>query len=110
MADALAFALKKVLSSAGTDPEHFLSAFPTQLLFRNKIVKGVAGNATGRTEYVGLALPNVTLTQAKWQIKKLVYDSTGFQTDVLFADGSAEFNKVFDSGASEYANFTYTAT
>lgn len=107
---SLESALKKVLPNKGTDPEHFLSAFPTQLLFRNKIVKGTSGNADGRTEYVGLALPDVTLTQAKWQIKKLVYDSTGFQTDVLFADGSAAFDKVFDSGASEYASYTYTAT
>ena len=103
-------AMKKVLKGRGTDLEHFLSAFPSQLLYRTKIVKGVSGNATGKAEYVGLALPDSTLSQAKWQIKKLVYDSTGFQTDVLFADGTADFDKVFDSGSSEYANYTYSAT
>lgn len=104
------FALKKILGNTPGDLEHFLSAFPTHLLFRNQIVKGAAGNALGLTEYVGLALPATTLSQAKWQIKKLIYDAEGFNTQVLFADGSAEFNKVFDSGSSEYANYTYTTT
>lgn len=104
------YALKKVLQGNGTDLDHFLSAFPTQLLFRTKIVKGVSGNATGKAEYVGLAPADALLTQARWQIKKLVYDATGFQTDVLFADGDTKFDKVFDTGSSEYASYTYTTT
>lgn len=101
-------AMKKVLESQGTDLDHFLSAFPSQLLFRTKIVKGTSGNADGKAEYVGLAPANALLTEAKWQIKKLVYDDAGFQTDVLFADGEISFDKVFDSGDSDYASFDYT--
>lgn len=107
---AVESAVKKVNVNDPSGLDHFLSAFPAQLLFRSKIVKGVSGNAVGLPEYVGFAPCNAALYSRSWQIKKLIYDSTGFNTDVLFADGTAEFKNVFDSGASEYANYTYSAT
>lgn len=106
----IGYTVKKVLERNGEDLDHFLSAFPTHLLFRTKLVKGTTGNADGKTEYIGLAPADATLGQARWQIKKLVYDATGFQTDVLFADGDTKFDKVFDSGSSEYAAYTFTTT
>jgi len=102
-------ALKKILTNRGTDLEHFVSAMPTHLLFRTEMVKGTAGGATDKVEYVGLALPDALKAQPRWQIKKMIYDAAGFQTQVLFADGSAEFNKVWDSGASDYAAYTFTS-
>lgn len=107
---SIELALKKVVSGSGADLEHFLSAFPAQLLFRTEIVKGTAGGANGKAEYIGIALPDSLKTQPRWQIKKLIYDANGFNTQVLFANGSAAFDKIFDSGASDYASYTYTTT
>lgn len=92
------------------DPVHFINAFPSQLLFRVQQVKGVAGNANGLTEYIGYAPADAVLSDAKWQIKKLIYDANGFNTQILFADGSSKFEHVFNSGSSEYASYTYTTT
>lgn len=103
-------ALVKILEGRGEDLNHFLSAFPTQLLLRTVMVKGTAGGASGRMEFIGYALPGTAKTQARWLIKKLVYDSDGFQIDSIFADGEAKFNKVFDTGASEYADYTFSVS
>ena len=107
---AIDSAVRKIRLNQGSDLEHYVSAFPAHLNLRTKIVKGSSGGAADKAEYVGLAPPGALLTDKRWQIKKLIYDSTGFQTDVLFADGSIEFDKVFDDGSSNYANFTYTTT
>lgn len=98
--------VKKVRVGAPTDLEHFLSAFPTQLLFRQEIVMGTTGNANGRVEYIGFAPPSALLSDPLWQVKKLIYDSNGNNTQVLFANGSADFNKIM----SNYASYTYTTT
>ena len=106
---SVALALKKVLESTGEDPEHFLSAYPTHLLFQVTQVKGSSGGANGKTEYIGRALPGTLKGESKWQIAKNIYDSGGFLTDQRFADGDAKFNKVFDDGTSNYANdYTYS--
>ena len=99
-------ALIKILEGRGDDLNHFLSAFPTQLLLRREMTK----DANGRVEYIGYALSGATLSQAQWLIVKNIYDATGFQTQYLFANGEAKFNKVFNSGASEYVSYTYTTS
>lgn len=103
-------ALIKILESKGGDLNHFLSAFPTQLLLRTIMVKGTVAGAADRVEYIGYALPGTTKSEPSWLIKKNVYDATGFQTDSVFADGEAKFDKVFDTGASEYAAYTFSTT
>lgn len=103
---SLNLALKKILEAAEKDSEHFLSAFPTHLLLRLEMVKGTSGGATGQVEYIGYALPDVLKTESKWLIKKNIYDSAGFMTQSLFANGEAKFNKVMNS----YAGYTYTET
>lgn len=103
-------ALIKILEGERENLGHFLSAFPTQLLLRVKLVKGVAAGATDRVEYIGYAPSDSTLAQPRWLIKKNVYDATGFQTDAVFAGGALKFNKVFDSGATEYTGYTYSTT
>lgn len=103
---AVESAVKKVREGRPSDLDCFLSAFPTQLLFRQRIVKGVSGNALDRPEYIGFAPCDAHLTDPVWQIKKLIYDSTGFNTDVLFANGNAQFDKIMSNAAS----LTYTTT
>lgn len=99
-------AVKKVRLNKGSDLDHFLSAFPSQLLFRQEIVKGTSGNALDRAEYIGFAPCDALLSDPVWQIKKLIYDSSGFNTQVIFANGNANFDKIM----SNYASFTYTTT
>ena len=103
-------ALIKILEGNGLDLNHFISAFPTHLLLRTRMVKGVAGGATDQVEYVGYALPGTSLAEPKWLIKKLIYDGTGFQIDNVFANGEAKFNKVFDANGSEWATYTYSVS
>lgn len=99
-------ALIKVLENKKNDLQHFLSAFPTQLLFRIEQTK----DAEGRPEYIGYAPADALLTEAKWLIFKYIYDAGGFNTQKLIANGEAKFNKVWNSGASEYTTYTYTTT
>lgn len=99
-------AVKKVRQSLGSDLDCFLSAFPSQLLFRSKIVP----NAGGFAEYVGFAPAGAKLYEPVWQIKKLIYDVNNFNTDVVFANGSAEFKYVFDAGSSQYASYQYSVS
>lgn len=103
-------ALIKILENTSGDLNHFLSAFPTQLLLRTRMVKGTSGGAEDRVEYIGYALSDTTLTQPRWLIKKNVYDSTGFQIDAVFADGEMKFNKIFDNGSTTYASYTYSVS
>ncbi len=67
------------------------------------IVKGTSGGANGLIEYVCEADPGVALTTAAWRIRKLVYDSSGFNTQVLWADSDRNFDNV----ASDPASLTY---
>lgn len=67
-------------------------------------VKGVAGNATGLLEYVCEAEPGVATSAGTWRIRKLVYDSTGFNTQILWADGDRNFDNVQES----YAGYSYS--
>ena len=101
---------RKVRESRPNDLDHYISAFPTQILLRVEQVKGTSGNANGRVEYIGYAPPDALLSQPAWQIKKLIYDSDGFNTQILFANGSSKFNLVFNSGVSEYDDYTYIST
>jgi len=50
-------------------------------------------------EYVGLAEAGTQTSEAKWQIKKLVY-SGGNLVQVLFADGDTNFDNIWDNRAS----------
>lgn len=95
MSDALAFALKKVLSNAPTDNEHFLSTFATDLLLTQKISYITAG-----AEYIGFALPGTPQGSPKWMIKKLTYDGSNRVTDIQFANGILAFDQVWTNRAS----------
>jgi hypothetical protein len=99
-------ALIKILESNGSDLNAFLSTFPTQLLLRVVSVKGTTGGATGNIEYIMYGLPSASKSDPVWLIKKFIYDVAGFQTDSLFANGEAKFNKVADN----YNGYTYSTS
>lgn len=67
-------------------------------------VKGTSGNADGLLEYICEAEPGVVTSAATWRIRKLVYDSTGFNTQVIWANGNRFFNNIQDN----YATYSYS--
>jgi len=62
-------------------------------------------NTDGLLEYICEAHPGVATSATGWRIRKLVYDSSGFNTQVLWADGTDTFTKEAD----EYLSYTYSA-
>lgn len=66
-------------------------------------VKGTSGNANGLLEYLCEAEPGTALATATWRIRKFVYDSAGFNTQVLWADSDRNFDNV----ATDPSTLTY---
>lgn len=70
------------------------------------MVKGTSGGALNKIEYVCEADPSVVIAATTgWRIRKLVYDDAGFQTQVLWANGTRKFDKKQTS----YSSYTYSA-
>ena len=67
-------------------------------------VKGTSGNANGMLEYICEAEPASLTSASVWRIRKLVYDSAGFNTQVLWASGDRKFDKIQD----DYASYSYS--
>jgi hypothetical protein len=56
-------------------------------------------DAAGLPIYIGLATPGTGAAASTWQIRKFTY-ATSVLTDVEFASGSAEFDKVWNDRAT----------
>ncbi len=76
----------------------------------NVIQESYIGDMKFRGEYVanqliykGFARPGTATSEAKWQIAKITYDGTDI-TEVNWAQGSSEFNYVYD----DRATYTYS--
>jgi hypothetical protein len=95
-------ALIKVLENKASDLNAFISAFPTQILLRVRQVKDANGNVL----YLGYAPVDAALTDAKWLIKKFIYDAGQFNTDIIFANGEAKFTHVM----TDPTIYTYSET
>lgn len=50
--------------------------------------------------YMGTALPGSATSDPKWQIRKLTFDGSNNPTDMQYANGSIEFDKIWDDRAS----------
>lgn len=72
------------------------------------LTKAIRYNGSNQIEYIGYAPPGTGEGEAGWTIMKNVYNGSGLQTKSLVADQDAPFSLVFDSGSSEYANYTYS--
>ena len=68
------------------------------------MVKGTTGGALNKQEYICEAEPATLTSTPTWRIRKMVYDATGFQTQVLWASGDRTFTKIADN----YATYTYS--
>ena len=49
--------------------------------------------------YIGLAAPGTLTSEAKWQIRKLTYSGDN-PTQIKYANGSPNFNQIYDDRAS----------
>ena len=65
------------------------SDYPYKVL-QFKVTAGSDG--AGQLEYVCEAEPASLSSAAVWRIRKLVYDTDGFNTQVLWADGDRKFD------------------
>lgn len=91
------FALKKILSSAGSDLDHSLI---TQSYDETVyIVMGVSG-----PEYIAKSKPGTSLASPRWKISKMTYDANGNVTNIQWANGNTEYINT----ANDYASYTYS--
>ncbi len=54
--------------------------------------------------YIGKAQPGSISSSSVWQIQKLSYDASGNVTKIEWAEGSDDFNKIWDNRA----NYNYS--
>lgn len=52
------------------------------------------GNGDGKVEYICTADSGVATTAARWQVSKLVYDSSNRVSTITWAGGNDEFNQI----------------
>ncbi len=63
-------------------------------------------DTVGDIKYVGSSLPGTATSASTWSIKRIDLSDTGGDVDVTYANGSADFDKVWD----DRATYTYTPT
>jgi hypothetical protein len=69
----------------------------------DKFITTLDYNGSGQIIYQGYATPNSSKDKAVWQIRKLTYNGMNL-TDVQFAQGSKEFNFIWNNRAG----YTYS--
>jgi hypothetical protein len=57
----------------------------------------IAYDSSSNPEYIGTAPPNALTSESKWQIKKLTYNANNLVTQIDFAGGTTNFDKVWDN-------------
>lgn len=62
-----------------------------------------AGNGAGQVEYHCVADPGTTTSQAKWQIRKFIYNSSNLVSEIHWAEGTDAFDKI----CSNYSTYSY---
>lgn len=62
-------------------------------------IQAMENDGMGRPVYIGYAKAGTAKDKIGWQIRKLTYDANSAVTDVQFASGTAEFDKIWDSRA-----------
>jgi len=81
------------------------SAFDASALFNLAITWGTAGNANGKEEYIGHAVPGTATSAPGWYVKKINYDASGriiLIQIAMGADGHPTFSNIFDNASTLY--------
>lgn len=61
-------------------------------------------DANNNPIYIALAPPGSSKSNAVWLIKKITYDANNNPTDIQFANGNTDFDKI----ANNYATYSYS--
>jgi len=69
---------------------------PTLNVTDMEFTQALENNANGQPVYIGKTTPGRGKDEAYWQIQKITYDANNYVTDIQWADGTAEFTKVWD--------------
>ena len=67
---------------------------------KDDLKKRVELDASHNEIYVGYAQPGTATDEAKWQICKKTYDVDNYLTQVDWAEGTHDYDKVWDDRAS----------
>ena len=63
-------------------------------------------DTAGDYKYIGFSTPGTATSAASWKIKRVDQTDSGGDVPILFASGTADYNKVWD----DRATYTYTPT
>ena len=70
------------------------------------LTKKIEYDSDGNAIYIGETLPGNASSVAKWRIRKVTYDANGNPTDVQWADGNTDMDKIWDSRSD--GTYTYS--
>lgn len=91
--------VKTITQTQGTDTVHVQAVVNV-----DSYTEVLENDSNGRPVYHGKALPGTLTSVTGWQIKKITYDASGFITNIQWASGTANFDKVWDS----HGDYTYS--
>lgn len=87
------------IRTAGNKPVSKDNLLPVENYERPMTQKLAYVSGTSNTEYVGRSAPGTPTSEAKWRIEKYTYDGNKI-TDIKWAKGNAEFDKVWNDRAT----------
>jgi hypothetical protein len=70
------------------------------------LTKKIEYDASNNPIYVGEAAPGTAVTTAGWRIKLITYDASNNPTDVQWADGNTNFDKIWNNRSG--GTYTYS--
>ena len=70
------------------------------------LTKKIEYDASNNPIYVGETIPGSATSDSTWRIKKITYDGSNNPTDVQWADGNTNFDKIWDKRSD--GTYTYS--
>lgn len=78
--------------------------FGTEKIISGLYTTKIEYDASNNPIYIGDAVPGTLTSTSVWRIKKLTYDASNNPTDIQWADGNTNFDKIYDNRAT----YTYS--
>ena len=94
------YPIQNILVNVNSNPFTSDNRFPVETKTDRRYKTKTTYTANGFEEYHGEASPGSLTSSSRWRISKRVYDSDDRETDLVWANGDAEFNKIWDNRAS----------
>jgi hypothetical protein len=85
---------------AFADQVQITSPLPLPITIGNNGIQlDSAGRSDDQPVYIGFAAPGTSTSSSGWKIMELIYDTSGNISQVLWANGTANFDKTWTSRA-----------